>query len=155
MMKLIEKPLTITLALLLFFSIAGIIGNLIPWYTQENPYKVEKKTYVPGDTMQIEISRQALINLTGRVVRELVRLHDDVEEEVYKVSYDIEMDRGKKSIEVFYKIPTLKDCPQLGSNTFIWRGSIVYKPFGLPERSVHFVTEEFHIKAEKNESYAS
>jgi len=135
-------------SLVLFIAYNTVIvgANFIPWYSQEQPVKVDRKTYSPGDSMKLIVVRNALIDLTARVTAELIRLDGEVEIEVYKRTWDIVMGKGKKKFKVDYLLPTADECPWIGTNTFIWKGAIVYNPpFGLPERLVYFKTEKFHI----------
>jgi len=138
------------IALLILFIAynATMIGaNFIPWYTQEQPVKVEKQTYSPGDSVRLIVDRHALVNLTARVTAELIRIDGEVEVEVYKRSWQIVMGKGKKKFKVDYLLPTINECPWLGTNTFVWKGAIVYNPpLGLPERLVYFRSEKFHIR---------
>jgi len=144
----IDRVLAIFVGLALFFVVSSIVANLIPWYRQVEPMAVhEKETpFSPGDPMRIDITRTALVGIEGRVTRELVRLHNDGgEEEIYKLDKLVSIDKGTKNISVYYRLPTMHQCPQMGANTYIWRGSMVYKPFGMIEKTYFFRTEQFQI----------
>ena len=95
-------------------------------------------------------NRTALIGFEGRVTRELVKIHKDgSEEEVYKLDKLISINRGKKNIVVYYKLPTIKICPQISGNTYVWRGAMVYKPFGFLEKTYFFRTEKFQLEVKE------
>jgi hypothetical protein len=144
----IDKILTIMIGVAIFLVCSSIIVNLIPWYRQVEPMSVHDKDRVfrPGEPMKIDIQRTALVGFEGRVTRELVHVHTNgSEEEVYKIDKLISIDRGTKKISVYYTLPTLKLCPQMLSNTYMWRGSMVYKPFGYLEKTYFFSTEKFQL----------
>ena len=148
----INKILTIMVALALFLVVSSTVANLIPWYRQVEPMIVIKinEPFKPGDPMPISIERNALIGFEGRVTRELVKIHPDgSEEEVYKLDKLISINRGKKNIVVYYRVPTLPECPQISGNTYLWRGSMVYKPFGFLEKTYFFRTEKFQLEVKK------
>jgi hypothetical protein len=150
-----RKPLNmveVVLSLGIFFIITSTIANFIPWYSQVEPMTVYNKEepFVGGEHMQIVITRRALIGIEGRVTRELVRLHaNGEEEEVSKIDKLISIDRGKKTLSVYYQLPSTEECPQMKPNTYFWRGSMVYKPFGWLEKTYFFRTEKFQIEAKK------
>jgi hypothetical protein len=147
--------LTIMIAVAIFLVISSIIVNSIPWYKQVEPMSVHDKDreFKPGEPMRIDIQRTALVGFEGRVTRELVHVHaDGAEEEIYKIDKLISIDRGTKKISVYYKLPTLKICPQMSSNTYLWRGSMVYKPFGYLEKIYFFRTERFQIDTKNGTS---
>jgi hypothetical protein len=138
------------LSLGIFFIITSTVANLIPWYRQVEPMVVyaKEKPFVAGEHMRIIVTRTALIGIEGRVTRELVRLHaNGEEEEVSKIDKLISIDRGTKILSVYYKLPSIEECPQMKPNTYFWRGSMVYKPFGWLEKTYFFRTEKFRIKA--------
>lgn len=147
----INKILTIMVSLTLFLVLSSTIANLIPWYRQVEPMKVMgDKSFKPGQPMPIRISRKALIGFEGRVTRELVKVHSDgSEEEVYKIDKLVSIDRGSKTITVYYRIPTIRECPQVSGNTYMWRGSMVYKPLGFLEKTYFFRTEQFQLEVPK------
>ena len=148
----INRVLTIMVALALFMVVSSTVANLIPWYRQAEPMIVIKinEPFKPGDPMPIKIERNALIGFEGRVTRELVKIHaDGSEEEVYKLDKLISINRGKKNIVVYYRVPTLPECPQISGNTYVWRGSLVYKPFGFLEKTYFFRTEKFQLTLDK------
>ena len=152
----INKLLTILVSLTLILVLLNTIGHLIPWYRQKEPMKViqnghSREPFKPGAPIAIKVERVALIGFEGRVTRELVKVHPDgAEEEVYKIDKLISIDRGEKSIVVYYRIPTIKECPQVSGNTYLWRGSMVYKPLGFLEKTYFFRTEEFQLEVPKH-----
>jgi len=148
----INKILTLMVSLTLFLVIFSTVLNLVPWYRQKEPMQVipnghSHKPFQPGEPMAIKIERVALIGFEGRVTRELVKVHPDgAEEEVYKIDNLISIDKGEKSVVVYYRIPTIKECPQVSGNTYMWRGAMVYRPLGFLEKTYFFRTEEFQLK---------
>jgi hypothetical protein len=144
----INKVLLILVIFALFLVCFSIITNAVPWYSQIEPMTVHNKDKIfnPGERMKINFERTALIGLQARVTRELVHLHEDgSEEEIYKVDKEISIDRGTKKISVWYTLPTLKLCPQMSNDVYMWRGSMVYKPFGYLQKTYFFSTEKFQI----------
>ena len=125
--------ITIITAVVCSFFILITMANVIPWYTQDEPMIILKNdlSFSPGQPQLLDVHRTALVGFEGRVTRELVKIHSDgAEEEVYKLDKLISIDRGTKNTRIYYTLPTMKDCPQLTGNTYKWRGSMVFKPFG-------------------------
>ena len=149
----LTKILTIMVALSMFFVFGHTIIEIIPWYSQENPMRIrlKSKVYKPGEFMGIQFKRRALVGFQARVTRELVRIHSNIEEEVFKITLDVSIDRGSKEVGVTYKLPTLELCPNISGNTYFWRGSMKYKPFGLVEKTYFFRTEPFQLEIPKKE----
>lgn len=149
-----NKLLTILVIISLCFVIIISITYLVPWYKQKLPLEIIGNTFKPGDHVPIKVERKSLINLNARIVRELIRLdkHNNIEFEVSKEFQNVDFGIGKKTVVIYYKLPTLLTCPQLKSNTYIYRGNITYKPLGLIERRFHFETEEFQINIHGKEN---
>jgi len=149
----ITKVLSIVVALAIFLVSASIIVNFIPWYMQENPMIVEtnNRAFKPGEIQHISFTRRALIGFQGRVTRELVRVNETtgVLEEIWKSSIFTSIGAGKKDITLTYRIPTLAQYPEMKGNTYRWQGSMTYRPFGMPEKTFFFETEEFKIDVSK------
>jgi len=149
-MNITEKILQMVLLIALFLvAVSILVDNLVPWYTQEIPYKIDSGTYLPGDSVEVSFNRKALVDLKGEVVRELVRIDMDSEVEVERRHYKIEMDKGEKNITTYYTIPTIEAAPYLEGNSYVFKGILTYRPFGLFEKSLHFTTEKFHIEVNK------
>jgi len=150
-----NRILSIMIALAVLLVVSSTVANMIPWYRQNEPMKIgnkELQPFKPGEHMRIDIERTALIGIEGRVTRELVRVHrNGDEEEVYKLNKLISIERGTKRISVYYKLPSIRECPQMKPNTYVWRGSMVYKPFGYLEKTYQFSTEKFQINTAKQE----
>jgi len=147
-MKNLINWIIILLILFIVYNTAMVGANFIPWYTQEDPMTIDRQAYNPGDSVTLTISRRALVDLTAWVTAELIRLDGEVEVEVYKKTWKIVMGAGRKTLEVDWLLPSKKQCPWLGANTFIWKGAIEYQPpLGLPKRLVYFKSEKFHIEA--------
>jgi len=128
--------------------------QLIPWYSQEQPIHVEDKVYYPGDNVDLIINRTALIDLEGRVTRELIcRQKNGIEYEVVKASHFIALERGKKTIIVPYLLP---DSPGVcyKNNSYVWTGVITYRPLGLIERTWKWETEPFQVRLKGDTSEA-
>ena len=139
------------------FTIAGIGVAVFPWYTTELPYKIEHKTYSPGEMVKVSFQRNAVLGMTGTGRVELVRMRNGATQEVYNFSKPVVMNAGKQLVEVYYHIPDLVEAPQLASNDseYMWQGSLTYKPFRwFAEKSLYFTSEKFHIKVpdERNAS---
>lgn len=148
MMPLMNKISGVLLGLTMLFLIFGIGVYNIPWYTAANPVQIIHKNYKPGDNVAIEINRSALVNIQGAEVRELIRLEGADEIEVFKVYQNLEIEKGVKKKIVYWALPTIKTCPHLKGNTYLWRGHIKYKVFGIFERAHHFYSTKFHIKVD-------
>ena len=142
-----------TILIILMFLMLGwsISIYTITWYGLRIPIPVTQKTYYPGDEVELHLDRYALINLEGQITRSLFRIDGVEEYEVLKVAtYKNTIARGIKSITTYYKLPTLEICPHLKGNSYIWRGTLSYKPFGIFQRELHFETEKFNIKILEN-----
>ena len=142
--------LTVLVVICIIFVFASISLSIIPWYMQENPMLIINKqaSYAPGDTLRITFKRRALIGFQGKVTRELVRFNPitGATEEIWKSSLYTSIGAGAKTIVLRYSIPTLEMYPEMEGNTYKWQGSMVYRPFGLVEKTFFFYTEKFQIK---------
>jgi hypothetical protein len=119
----------------------------VPWYSMKLPLPVTQKIYYPGDKVELHIDRSSLINLEGRVTRALFRIDKIEEIEILKVAtYYNTLAKGIKSITLYYPLPTKEECPHLRGNSYIWRGTLSYKPFGMFTRELHWESEQFHIE---------
>jgi len=146
MKKAAKHTFVIVLAIWISFSIMSMAASIIPWYTQEEPLKIMQGVHNPGQKVPITIIRESLLGMEAKNVIELVHLHDGKEREIYKYTKDIYLQKGKGIIEVFYDIPPLEQCPQLKTNTYMFRGIITYNPFGYLNRSFEWATEKFRIE---------
>ena len=130
----------------------NIIIGLIPWYSQENPMVImnNDKPFKPSDSMFVTFKRRALIGFQGSVTRELIRINKKTGaiEEIWKSSISASIGKGSKTIVLTYKIPSIAMYPEMRSNTYRWQGSMVYRPFGIIEKTFFFETEEFQIELE-------
>ena len=138
-----------TVLIILTFLMLGWTISIytITWYDLRIPIPVTQKTYHPGDEVELHLDRYALINLEGQVTRSLFRIDGAEEYEVLKVAtYKNTIARGIKSITTYYKLPTLDICPHLKGNSYIWRGTLSYRPFGIFKRELHWESEEFHLE---------
>lgn len=133
-----------TIGILLFAFIGATLT--IPWYTIKSPVDITHKTYFPGDSVELTMDRISLLNLGGRGTRELIRIDDLEEYEILTVSSDTDIERGMKRKILYFKLPTVQECPQLKHNSYVWQGHVKYKPFGVFTRTEHFVSEVFHIE---------
>jgi len=142
------KIMTIAVIIAILFYLCTFAILLIPWYEREDPMRLvnKEKIYKPGDAVKLEFSRKSLINMQARISRELVRIHEDSTEEVWTVNLNTSVNKGKDLIKLQYFIPSLDQCPVMRSNTYKWRGTIVYRPLGLIEKTVSFETEPFQIE---------
>lgn len=120
----------------------------VPWYRFVSPTTVSTATYYsPGDVTQVLFERTSMINMQARMVRELIRLDTQGNEyEVSSVSSWLNVDVGHKNIISNWYIPTTTVCPTMKPNTYRWRGSVTYRPFGLLEKSVPFETNTFQVR---------
>jgi len=121
----------------------------VPWYRYiQEPTIINTETYYsPGDELDVKFTRISLINTQARSVRELVRVDMDGNEwEVSRVTTWLDIDRGARVITTNWHIPHVEECPNMKPNTYLWRGSITYKPFGMLEKTVKFTTNTFHIR---------
>ena len=150
-MQRVEFILKITLSIILALSIMGLVGQKVPWYTMDQPLKVDGKIFYPGDKVRVNIHRRTLIGFEARITRELVRVHEGKEEEVSSLSYYKEIDPSpqKRNIVVFYEIPSISMCPQMKPNTYFFRGVMTFKPMWNIEKTYHYRTENFQIRLKR------
>ena len=145
----VTRFITIITAVVCSFFLLITAANVIPWYTQDEPMQIMKndEPFAPGQPQLVDVHRTALVGFEGRVTRELVKIHSDgAEEEVYKLDKLVSIDRGTKNVQIYYTLPTILECPQITGNTYKWRGSMVYKPFGLLEKTYFFTTDTFQLE---------
>jgi len=137
--------------------ISSILIYTVPWYSIDGPLRVNSKCYYPGQDVKMLVERNALINLRGHTVKELIRIgHDGVYHKVTESSFWSDLERGERTIELSYLLPGQcrsqqqpPDCINYEENTYKWVGHVMYRPFGLVERYVHFESENFQIRLEK------
>ena len=142
MFRLLQFLLLISITIFIYAT----ISLCIPWYSMQYPIFVTEKVYHPGDKVELYLNRSALINIAGKVTRELIRIDGAEEYEVLTISVDTDIERGVKRKTLYFKLPTQKECPQLIDGDYIWSGNVRYSPFGLFHRSEHFKTKIFKIK---------
>lgn len=140
----------VTVGILL--TLALTVCSVVPWYSISNPVKVDKQVYYPGDRVGMCFDRNALINLSGAMVRELVRVdHDGAYHETAKTAWNVNLEAGKKKIKVYYELPPQcrlgvnNACVVYEENTYRWVGHTSYKIF-LIQRTVHWKSEPFQIR---------
>jgi hypothetical protein len=136
-----------------FLIILLMLLYLVPWYTVHDTFKVGKEVYYPGENVNLLVDRNALINLRGHTVVELIRVDDDIYHKIAEFSFWSDLEKGKKIVELNYKLPqhcnlVVSDpkCVNYVQNTYKWVGHIIYSPFGLVDRYIHFESETFQIK---------
>ena len=142
MFRLLQLLLLISISIFIYFAIA----MCVPWYSIQSPVFVIDKIYKPGDYVELELNRSALINIAGKATRELIRIKKAEEYEVLTVNIDTDIEKGQKRKILYFKLPTQKECPQLIEGDYIWFGNVQYSPFGVFRRSEHFKTKTFKIK---------
>lgn len=151
MIRLLKGLNAVVIVAIVLLSIITIIG-IVPWYSQQNPMVImnNDKPFKPGSSMFVTFKRRALIGFQGSVTRELVRINESTGaiEEIWKSSLSASIGKGDKTIVLAYKIPSLAMYPEMRNNTYKWQGSMVYKPFGMIEKTFFFETEEFQIDVE-------
>lgn len=152
---MIHRLANILIVLTCGLLFGSIIGHLVPWFDVESPMLIQGDPFFqPGDKVPVKIHRRSLLNLRGHLWRELVRVEwvSGMKEEyiISRMSTEIDIEKGHKNLVIYFQLPTMHECPQMKSNTYIFRGSVAYKPFGLWRKLERFNTEEFHIESERN-----
>jgi hypothetical protein len=128
---------------------------------QDLPIKVlgKETPFAPGDKVPVKVHRRALINLRGHLWRELVRIeHEEgqvVEYLIARMSTEIDIEKGHKTLVIYFSLPKLDQAPHLKPNTYIFRGSIAYRPFGFWEKVWHFETEVFEIQLKDRHDHSN
>jgi hypothetical protein len=152
MTKLRDFVLYSIVAVALFGTIGLSICSLVPWYSIHSPVVVHEEIYSPGDNVGMCFDRNALINLSGSMVRELVRVdHDGAYHEAAKTAWKVTLEKGKKMIKVGYRLPlSCKDngnnaCVEYEENTYRWVGHTSYSVC-LIKRTVYWESEPFQIR---------
>jgi len=137
--------MSIVLMLLLLGLSVYIILMLYPFYVWEVPFKVVgKKTYNPGEHVQLSTHRTSKINTRVDAFRELVRVSGNhMEHEVEKVRYTVGFDKGEKDVSFYFQIP--EHCEIIKNGMYRYTGTATYKVFGLVERTIPFRSETFRI----------
>ena len=146
----LTKIMTVAVLVAILIYLLTFAMLLIPWYERENPMRLVDKTrtYKPGEAVEFQFHRKSLIDMQAKISRELVRIHEETSEEVWTVNINTSVNKGSDEIKLQYFIPTPEQCPMLHGNTYKWRGTVVYKPLGLIEKTLSFETEPFQIEAE-------
>ena len=142
-MKCKKLCATVMVVIIILFTFNTIM-NIVPWYSMKS-IEVIGKDFRPGDTMRVKITRNVLIAFEAHLVRELIKTNPHSDEMVYQIHEYYGLTPGLRTSIMFLRIPTLKQSPQLSGNSYIWRGTMVYRPFGLLQKTVTFETEKFHI----------
>ena len=151
-MTLIDRVIHRFMAGVLGIVFMGLITcsvvQVVPWYRFTNePEIITEKYYSPNEFMNIKFNRIALIDVQARLVRELVRVDIDGNEyDIAKISERLDIDKGVRHIIAQWHLPDTSEAPNLIPNTYFWRGSITYKPFGMLEKTVKFTTNTFQIR---------
>jgi hypothetical protein len=125
--------------------IVVLILTFFPFHYHEDPFRVDSQRYVQGEYVPFKFARFSFINSSGSCVRELNRIESNgTIHEMQKVKWDIFVDRGRKTIQVYYRLPPLSDVI-LHPNTYNWTGVCDYKVFGIWPRNFNFSTETFQV----------
>ena len=159
-MQRMYLKLSQTVIVVMLVLIAGVTFLYIfPWYSYGNNgvFKTTKEEYFPGEDVRIVIERNSYIDVAAVATRELVRVDKvtGIYHEVCKVTFGVSIDKGRKTVESQYKLPfECRDkcawndkmyCVSYDYNTYVWSGSLVYRPFGLVERTLRWTTTPFKI----------
>ena len=134
---------TVMVIIIILFTFNTVM-SIVPWYSMKS-IEIIGKDFRPGDIMRVKITRNVLITVEVHLVRELIKTNPQSDEMVYQINEYYGIRPGLRTSIMFLPIPTLKQCPHLSGNSYIWRGTMVYRPFGLLQKTVTFETEKFHI----------
>jgi hypothetical protein len=144
----ISKLIFIVLLIGGTFFVFDMMLSVIPWYQMQSIEIVQSKDkkFTPGEIMPVMIVRRALMAFEVHVVRELIKLGPYSDEMVWQVHEFYGVEPGLRKSKLFLKIPTLAMAPGMSGNSYIWKGTMMYSPFGGPEKTMVFKTEKFHIE---------
>lgn len=137
------------LFIIFMFMVLDIGLSIVPWYQMrsiEIIYPEGEKAYSPGDIMIIVITREALIPFEAHLTRELIKVNESWDEMIWWTHEIYGVEKGLRKSTMYLQIPTLAMAPAMTGNSYIWKGTMVYKPFGGPERTLSFKSKKFHIE---------
>ena len=134
-------------ALVFIFGVAFL--QLFPFYQVEQPFEVIGNNFRQGDMVVVKTDRKSILNMTGDVARELIRIEHTndhvIYHEVEKAEYKVIMEKGQHPVTQVFRLPR-KDIVNLIPNTYKYSGSVTYHPFGLfVSRELYWETEKFQI----------
>ena len=149
----VNKILAGVLIIIALFIATETLISVIPWYEMrsvEISYPDGQKAFKPGEIMDVIIVRKALIETDINLIRELIKINEFSDEMIYRVHEHYGAQRGLRTSIMHLQVPTLKMAPSLAGNSYIWRGTLTYRPLGMLEKTMTFQTEKFHIEVGEN-----
>ena len=137
-----KKICMAVMAVVIVLFAFNTVMSIVPWYSMKSIeiFQPEDGEFRPGDTMKVKITRNVLITVEVHLVRELIKTNPQSDEMVYQINEYYGIRPGLRTSIMFLPIPTLKQCPHLSGNSYIWRGTMVYRPFGLLQKTMTFET---------------